>query len=250
MALGSGSVASGERSVAIGTNAVAENGAAVSIGAGNRASGAGAVAIGDPNVATGRGAVAIGADNFASGDGAVALGADSVANGRSAIALGRGANARAAASVAIGEGAVASRAGQVSLGSAASTYTLAGIGSAESRAAQSGDLRYLTSDAAGNLALSDIGPGAIGQLDWQIRRDRDDARRGIATAVAIGTAPIPSEPGRTSYVLNGATYRGEQAIGGGVAHRLNLDDPVAVTAGFSYGGGHHTAVKVGVAGEF
>jgi trimeric autotransporter adhesin len=208
------------------------------------------VAIGDPNVATGRGAVAIGADNTATGEGAVALGADSVANGRSAVALGRGANAAAAGSVAIGEGAVATRAGQVSLGATGSTYTLAGIGSAASRAAQSGDTRYVTSDAAGNLALSDLGPGALTQLDYQMRVDRREMRRGIATAVAIGIAPIPSEPGRTSYVLNGSTYRGEQAVGGGLAHRLNFDDPVAVTAGFSYGGGSNTAIKVGVAGEF
>jgi hypothetical protein len=74
-------------------------------------------------------------------------------------------------------------------------------------------------------------------------------RQGIATAVAIGTAPMPSGPGRTSYVLNGATYRGEQAVGGGVAHRLNFDNPFALTAGFSYGGGK-TALRLGVAGEF
>jgi hypothetical protein len=51
-------------------------------------------------------------------------------------------------------------------------------------------------------------------------------------------------------VLNGATYRGEQAVGGGIAHRLNLEDPVALTAGFSYSGGKNTAFKFGVAGEF
>jgi autotransporter adhesin len=184
------------------------------------------------------------------GEGAIALGADSVANGNSAVALGRGARAGAAGAVAIGDGAAATRAGQVALGASGSTYTLPGIASAASRAAQSGNTRFVTSDLAGNLALSDTGPGAIGQLDWQMSRDRRDTRQGIATAVAIGTAPIPSEPGRTSYVLNGATYRGEQAVGGGMAHRLNLEDPVAVTAGFSYGGGKHTAVKVGIAGEF
>ena len=250
MALGSGAAASGDNAVALGSGAIAENGAAVAIGYGNRASGAGAVAIGDPNVATGRGAVALGADNRATGTGAVAIGADSVANGQSAVAIGYGARAEAAGSVAIGEGAVASREGQVALGTSVSTYSMPGIGSTASRAAQSGDVRYVTSDASGNLALSDFGPGTLAQLDHQMRVDRREMRQGIAIAVAIGTAPIPSEPGRTSYVLNGATYRGEQAVGGGIAHRLNVEDPVALTAGFAYGGGRNTAVRVGVAGEF
>ncbi|MBU2418650.1 MAG: YadA-like family protein, partial [Alphaproteobacteria bacterium] len=143
-----------------------------------------------------------------------------------------------------------SRPGQVALGGAGSTYTLAGIGSTASRAAQSGDTRYVTADAGGNLALADFGPAAIDQLDRQMRADRQETRRGIATAIAIGTAPIPSRPGRTSYVLNGATYRDEQAIGGAIARRLDLDAPLALTAGFSYGGGDNAAFRVGIAGEF
>ena len=61
---------------------------------------------------------------------------------------------------------------------------------------------------------------------------------------------MPSEPGRTSYVLNGTLFRDQQAVGGALSHRLNTDVPLAVTAGFAYGGNANNLVRVGVAGEF
>ena len=222
----------------------------VSIGAGNIASGNGAVAIGDPNVATGQGAVALGYNNNAAGPGAVAIGNLNTASGRSAVALGSKASATADDSVAIGNTAVASRAGQVALGSAGSTYSLPGIGSAASGAAQSGEVRYVTADAGGNLAVSGFGPGDLQMLDHQMRIDRRDARAGTAAAAALGQAPMPSEAGRTSYVLNGALFRGEQALGGAIAHRFDTSLPLAVTAGFAAAGNRNTLVRVGVAGEF
>jgi autotransporter adhesin len=228
--MGSGSNASGDSSVAIGDGAVAQDGAAVSIGAGNVASGAGAVAIGDPNLATGRGAVAIGADNQATGLGAVAIGADSVANGRSAVALGSNANAGAAGSVAIGENAVATRANQVALGSSASTYTLAGIGSAESNAAQSGAVELVTTDAAGNLGTSSLDLAAIeglggrtGALEGQVtalNQGLRGANGGIAAAMAMGGTVMP--PGSSfAMSFNLATYRGEQGFSGSAVARVS-----------------------------
>jgi len=155
-----------------------------------------------------------------------------------------------AGSVAIGDGAVATRAGQVALGSAGSTYTMAGIGSAASLAAQSGPTRFVTSDASGNLALSNFGPEDFDRLDRTLRRDRRDAQAGIAAAVAMASAPMPSAPGRTSYAVNAATFRGEQAVGASIAHRFDTANPFALTAGFSYGGHKNNAARVGVAGEF
>jgi hypothetical protein len=127
---------------------------------------------------------------------------------------------------------------------------MAGIGSAASRAAQSGATAFVTSDAAGNLALADFGPGDIGRLDSAMRIDRRDARDGIAAAAALGYAPMPSEPGRTAWALNGSTFRGEQAVGGSLAHRFAADVPVTVTAGFAYGGHDNNLVRIGLAGEF
>jgi autotransporter adhesin len=95
--------------------------------------------------------------------------------------------------------------------------------------------------------------GLQGRVDdlFDLRRlDRRDTRQGIAAAVAMGHAPMPSEPGRTSYVLNGSTFRGEYAIGGSIMHRLSGDTPFAIGAGFSFAGNKNNAVRVGVAGEF
>ena len=79
---------------------------------------------------------------------------------------------------------------------------------------------------------------------------RQESERGIAAAMAMGNAFMPSAPGRTSYVLNGVIYRGEHAVGGSVMHRLNTDNAFAITGGVSYGGKKKAAVKFGVAGEF
>jgi hypothetical protein len=75
-------------------------------------------------------------------------------------------------------------------------------------------------------------------------------KEGIAAAVAMGSAPMPSAGGRLSYAVNGARFRGQNALGGDFKYRLNSEAPVAIGAGFSYGGGRNSAVRVGVAGEF
>ena len=90
----------------------------------------------------------------------------------------------------------------------------------------------------------------IGDLYAITDRDRREAQRGTATAVALVAATMPSEPGRTSYTFNLATFRGEQAAGASIAHRFNTDKPFAFTAGVSYAGSHNTAARIGVAGEF
>ena len=180
----------------------------------------------------------------------MAIGSHNSAIGSGAIALGDGARAGADGSVAIGRGAVATRVDQVALGSAASTYTMSGIASDASRAAQSGATGFVTSDASGNLAVADFGPGDIAALDRTMRIDRRDAREGIAAAAALGYAPMPSEPGRTSYVLNGTLFRDQQAIGGSIAHRFNTESPFAVTAGFAYAGHSNNLARIGIAGEF
>ena len=80
--------------------------------------------------------------------------------------------------------------------------------------------------------------------------DRRDARRGTAAAMAIGQAPMPSTPGKTSYLFNVATFPGQTATGASFAHRFGSALPFAVTFGISYAGGKNTGAKVGIAGEF
>jgi hypothetical protein len=61
---------------------------------------------------------------------------------------------------------------------------------------------------------------------------------------------MPSAPGRTSWVANGATFRGKAGFGGSVAHRLDTAIPLAITAGYSYGGNNNQVARVGLQGEF
>jgi autotransporter adhesin len=244
IAVGPSSLASGDRSVAMGAGAQAINGQAVSIGAGNTASGNGAVAIGDPNTATGTGAVALGADNTATGTGAVALGNANTATGAGSVAIGNGSVATMAGSVAIGNGVTTTRVGQVALGPPSSTYTLAGISSSASRAAQSGALRLVTTDLAGNLATTDLDIGELAglgsrvgsledelaALDNEIGRDLRRADGGIAAAMALGGTVMPPD---TAFAVsfNLATYHGEQGFSAAAVARVT--DHVWVSGGFA-----------------
>lgn len=80
--------------------------------------------------------------------------------------------------------------------------------------------------------------------------DRRDMKQGVASAMAMASAPIPSEPGRVAYAVNGATFRGEYAIGGSISYRLPGSRPLSVNAGFSFAGNKNNGARVGLAGEF
>jgi trimeric autotransporter adhesin len=86
-----------------------------------------------------------------------------------------------------------------------------------------------------------------GTLFGLVGQNRKEARRGIAAAIALSSAPFPSESGKTSYTANGSTYRGEYGFGAALAHRFG---DVAISVGVSHSGGKDTAGKVGIAGEF
>src|SRR3546814_18369755 len=68
----------------------------------------------------------------------------------------------------MGDGAVADRANQVALGNSASTYTLAGVASTASNAAQSGSLHLLTSDAAGHIGNTALDIAELGGLGHRV----------------------------------------------------------------------------------
>jgi hypothetical protein len=68
--------------------------------------------------------------------------------------------------------------------------------------------------------------------------------------MAMTTAPMPSRPGRTSWAVNGAAFMGEGAAGASLAYRLDTNEPLALTAGYAYGGGNAQGVRVGLQGEF
>ena len=92
--------------------------------------------------------------------------------------------------------------------------------------------------------------GRMGALESQLDGIDRSFRQGIAATVAMTPVQIPSAPGRFSYALNGAAYRGQYATGGSMMYRLNTKSPMAVGVGFSRAGGKNGAVRVGIAGEF
>ena len=99
-------------------------------------------------------------------------------------------------------------------------------------------------------AAQDIVTGQIDTLFDLRDADREDMKEGIASAIAIAAAPMPSAPGKLSYAVNGASFRGQRAVGGSLMYRLPSRTPMAVNVGFSYAGNKNNGVRVGVAGEF
>lgn len=212
--------------------------------------------------ATGRDAVAGGHGAAASGNGATAMGTGANAAGDGSVALGRNASATQAGSVAIGTGARTSRAGQVALGSGQSTYTMAGIASSASRAAQNGATEFITTDAAGNLAASGYGPGNIAALEGRVdalggrvgalessvgrlQREMRGAYQGTAIALALTGAVLPA--GKSFAVSTSfGTYRGETGFGASGVARISDNLFVSGGVGFSTSGQANVAGRGGV----
>ena len=177
-AMGTDADAGGDNSlnVAIGTNPAAngDNSFNTAIGTAaeangnnseNFAMGRAANAIGNDsfNTAMGRSANAAGnsgrnlavgfsANAAGSNSNNVAIGTSSVSTGGDSTAIGPTANATFANSAAFGNGATATRVNQQIFGTATNTYTLPGVTSAASTAAQGAVSGLITTDAAGNLA--------------------------------------------------------------------------------------------------
>jgi hypothetical protein len=136
------------------------NNTAVGITSGSQVTGSSNVAIGDTSggIVTGSFNTGVGfvAGTGVTGDNNVAIGKQAAQNitASNTVAIGTKALASANGAVAIGNGAQATRQNQVVLGTGAYTYTLPGITSAASSAAQTGPVQLVTSDANGNLATN------------------------------------------------------------------------------------------------
>lgn len=280
-AVGYGAVANGANSSVFGTNNTVTGANSGAFGTANTVNGNGSYAFGDPNVLNGNNSFIVGDNNnvnvpnaagngnninvvgsgntlasTASASGSNVFGGGNTVNGANAIAIGNGNTVGFDNSVAIGNGVTTSRTNQVAIGTAVQTYTMAGISSAASRAAQTGATRFVTTDASGNLATSTFDPasvaaldGRVGALEAHLNKLRKESRRGVASAMALSSAPMPSAPGRLSYVLNGATYRGESAVGGSVAYRLDTNVPIAITGGVAGSPGGGVGGRFGIMGE-
>jgi trimeric autotransporter adhesin len=281
VAIGAGSSASvpglvvtNDYAVAVGTSASANNFGAVAIGSatnGGDDGGAGAysVAVGGSSIASGGQAIAIG--------GAESLGdASTVASATNSIAIGSAAKSTHDNSVALGAGTVTTAANQVNVGGRTIADVAAGVAATDAvnvsqLTAVTGDVTAVTTTvtthttqiAANTTQISTINSQLVGitadfaELQsgvdtlFDLRgRDRRDMKQGVAAAMSMAQAPMPSGPGRVSYAVNGATFRGEYALGASLNYRLNTQAPMAVSVGASFAGNKNNGFRLGVAGEF
>ncbi|WP_191970135.1 YadA-like family protein [Methylobacterium planeticum] len=206
-------------------------------------------------VASGANAVAAGYGASATGNGATALGGRASAAGDGSVAVGHEASAAQANAIAIGSGVRTTRAGQVAIGNAQSTYTMAGLGSATSLAAQSGETRFVTSDASGNLATSAYGPGSIAALDGRVgtleasvgrlQRDMRGAYQGTAIALALAGAVLPA--GKNFAISTSfGTYHGETGFGASGVARVSENLFVSGGVGVGTSGQSNVAGRGGL----
>ncbi len=176
-ATGQNSWANGENSTATGQLAKADGRNSTAIGAQAQAIDHNATALGvgavagngmdanDPEQEGGENATAVGTYAGATGQGSIAIGTpgdttdpDTIAvtrteaSGTDSVAIGTAAKATHDNSTAVGAGATTESANQMALGTETNTYRMAGLTSADSRAAQSGPLEIATTDANGHLA--------------------------------------------------------------------------------------------------
>lgn len=258
IAIGTDIVANFNNSIAIGSTAFVGSANSTAIGSAVGATGQGAVATGNASSANGQGAVAIGNNVAAAGVGSVALGNNSIATSTGAIAIGNAANANGnvglaigtgasnggySFSVALGAGSVNTAASQVHVGG----RTIGGVanGVVASDAVNLGQLTAATAGLNSNVIGLQNDVGALYDIT---SRDRREARRGTAAAVAMSEAPMPSRDGGVSYSVHGASYRGEYAVGGSLKYRIS--GGAAFDLGVSHAGGKDTAIRAGVSGEF
>jgi trimeric autotransporter adhesin len=202
------------------------------------------VAVGANASATGNNSnnIAIGLLAHADGNGTdnTAVGAFANATGPNSSAFGTSSSATFANSTAVGANATATRANQVAVGTATNTYTLAGITSAASLAAQTGPTKVVTTDAFGNLAAASFTPQDISGLQSNVgilQQQMKQSFEGTAIAIALGGASLPADK-RFAISTNWGNFRGQNAVG--VAAQMRLTDyavaNVGVGGGFAQGG--------------
>jgi YadA-like membrane anchor domain/Head domain of trimeric autotransporter adhesin len=273
-AIGDRNVANGGGSTAIGLGNTASDLGGTAIGRVNTASGGSSLAMGFQNVASGSGAVAMGGNARASADsslaigvgnaGATASGISSIAVGNTAIAggansisIGTNSTANFANSAAFGQGATVTFANQQVFGTATNTYTTPGITSAASKAAQSGPLQLVTSDAGGNLAtstLADLGLASSADISGINSRlndltDRSNkAYTGVAMAFAMAGVPTLMPNERFAVTGNWGTFQGTNGLAFNAAARITNN--IQLNGGIGYGAnqnlvGGRVGVRVG-----
>ena len=245
VAIGDKAQSTGFHSTAIGGEAVASGAGSQAFGWKANATGTQAAAVGNQAQATGAASTALGNLANASGANSTALGNGALASGANSTAIGQGAStAGFANSVALGTGTVATAANQVNVGGRTIGGVAVGALNATSTDAINGSQLFAT-----NNRVTGLEDGVATLFDLR-SRDRRDMKQGVASAMAMAQAPMPSNPGGISYAVNGAMFRAEFATGGSLMYRLNTENAMAVSVGVSFAGNKNNGARVGFAGEF
>ncbi len=233
---------------------------------------------------TGASSSAYGAGSKASADYASAVGVNAAASASNATAIGYNAQASTANSVALGTNSTTTAAtpvaggvvggqsvvyaggspvGVVSVGSVSGERQIQNVAAGQvtraSTDAVNGSQLFATNQAIDrtNQVVATLGQSldalavGVNQLSNRVGVVQKEARGGIAAAVALVNAPMPSQPGKTSWAGNVAKFRDQYAMGVSFSHRLNSNIPLAMTAGFAYMPGTSDVTgRFGMAGEF
>lgn len=115
----------------------------------------------------------------------------------------------------------------------ASTYTMAGVGSPASKAAQSGPTLLVTADAGGNLATTTLGALGVASnadinaintqlasLQTQIDVNQREARGGTALALAASGLHYDMRPGKLSVAASYGNFKGLSGLATGLAYAV------------------------------
>ncbi len=156
--------------------------------------------------------------------------------------MGTNASANFDNSAAVGNGATVTRANQQVFGTATNTYTMSGITSAASRAAQSGPTQLVTSDASGNLAtttLGSLGLASTGDINAinarldSLTATSNKATTGVAMAFAMAGVPTLMPDEHFAVTMNWGNFQSANGLAFNAAVRL--DNHVQLNAGVGYG---------------
>jgi hypothetical protein len=157
-----------------------------------------------------------------------ALGYNAEVDADDATALGANTLASYENSTAIGYGAETLFANQFMFGTASNTYTMPGIVSDASRAAQTGDLEFVMTDAYGNLA-SDGGlfRESLAQLE-DLRARLADAENVLSTPVTLDPIKLTEPPESNGLsTVKGDTADGTSPISAAVSTDPNVVESLA-----------------------
>lgn len=261
---GTNSVAADD-ATAVGFNAVASGEASTAVGEASSATGLFAVAIGKASLADADNSTALGTLAMATGIGSTAIGAGAIAEGENSVAIGINANAIAPNSVALGANSVADQANTVSVGAVGDERRIVNVaaGIAPTDAVNFGQLTTTNDAVAAVQAVNTTQSGQItalqaadtafqsqlNDLDFDLSRDRRNARAGTAAALAAAALPQAMGEGRTMISGGVGTYRGRGAFAIGASHRLSGGNAV-FKVGVTYDSEESVGANGGVGFEF